>query len=222
MNSSKKIILMCLIPAVLTVFFIFWFTVPAVSQCLKLNKQITNKKIAIKKTKITVASLETNKKLANRLEEMNAGLIGFNAEFPAEFRDEILLIDLEIFANEAANRIVGLQSLGEREIEIIDPEDKDKKKKRRRKKEKTLPPLQIMEKPFDINTVAYYSELIDFVDFLETYQRKVNINGISAKIFDDGTDSLDPRIDLKIRASTYKSVINEIKEEEEKDEQPKK
>ncbi len=221
MNDSKKIIIMCLIPTVLTILFIVLFTVPAVKEYFKLSKQIEQKKLAIKNTKVIVEMLKANKGIANELEKINTQLIGFDVEFPTEFRDEILLIDLEIFANEAINRIVGLQTFAEREVEIIDPNEDPKERKRKKlKKEQELPPVQIIQKPFDINTVAYYSELIDFVDFLETYQRKVNIEGITAKIFNDDNQNPNPRIDLTIKASTYKSIINNAREN--KDEQPKK
>jgi len=221
MNNTKKIVILCLVPAILTIFFIVGFTVPAVNQYFKLSKQIEQKKLAIKNTKATVEMLKANKNLAKELERINTQLIGFDVEFPTEFRDEILLIDLEIFASEAVNRIVGLQSFSEREMEIIDPkETPEERKKKKLKKDPEMPPVQIIEKPFDINTVAYYSELIDFVDFLETYQRKVNIDSISAKIFNDDNQNPNPRIALTIKASTYKSIANNAREN--KDEQSKK
>ncbi|OGI02168.1 MAG: hypothetical protein A2Y25_04830 [Candidatus Melainabacteria bacterium GWF2_37_15] len=220
MKDLKKIIFMCSVPVLLTIIFIVWFTVPAISECFGLNKQITKEKLSIKTLQGNVEKLRVNKRLANELDKLNAELAGFDIEFPQEFRDEIFLIDLEIFANEATNRIVELQSSSEKNIEITAPNAKPTTKKTRKRtdsKDEELLPVQIIEKPFDINTVAYYNEIISFVKFLESYQRKININGISAKIHKDDSESLNPKIEMRIAASVYKSVITEIKEENSKD-----
>jgi len=225
MKDLRKIVLMCLIPVLLTIIFIACFTVPAITQYMGLTKKINQEKSSIKETQSRVEELRANKKLANELAKLNTALAGFDVEFPEEFRDEIFLIDLEIFANEAVNRIVQLQSSSEKNIEITDPnapETAKKSKKRAQVKDEELLPVQIIEKSFDINTVAYYSEIINFVRFLESYQRKINISGISAKIFKDDTESLNPKIEIKIAASVYKSVINEIKEENSKNAEIKK
>lgn len=221
MDNTKKTILMCLIPVALTIFFIVQFTVPAISKYFNLNKQIEQEKVAIKNIKSKLNLLRANKSMAQELERLNTELIGFDVEFPSDFRDEILLIDFEIFANEAVNRIVGIKTSVEQEVEIIDPNavPDNKKMASRRKKEEPVKPVRIIEKTFDVNTVAYYNELIDFVKFLENYQRKINIKSITAEIFDDDSENPNPRIDLQIQASAYKSVINN--KEEENDEKSK-
>lgn len=222
MDNTKKIILMCTIPVVLTILFIVLFTVPAVSQYFDLTAKIKKHEKIIKSTKSSISLLKSNKKLADDLEKLNTELIGFDIEFPQAYQDEVLLIDLEVFANQSMNRIVELKSMSEKKIEIKNPEEENKKKKRRRKREKVVPPLEIMEKPFNINTVAYYNEIIDFVKFLESYQRKVNIRGITAQIFSEDKENINPRVEMKIAASSYKSIINDVvDEEEDKKEKPK-
>ena len=219
MNNLKKIIFMSLIPTVLTIFFVVQFTIPAVKKYLNIKEELKQEKLTFENTKINIKKLKANKQLLNELNKLNTELIGFNVEFPSRFKDEILLIDLEIFANESVNRIVELKSLREKEVEIITPEKEaeknaEKNKRRRRvKKEEIKLPVQIIEKSFEINTVAYYNEIINFVKFLESYQRKINISSISAKVFNDDKENINPRIELKIQGSVYKSIINDISDD---------
>lgn len=221
--KSKKLIFLILIPIALTLFFIVKFTLPVVKDYFDLKKDIKKETIAIKNLEKSIKTLKANKSLENELEKLNLELFGFDIEFPSEFKDEILLIDLEMFADEATNKIVELQSSNEKEIKIVNPDEEENKTKRRSrrsrrsKQEEVIPPLEITEKSFSINTVAYYSQIIDFVGFLENYQRKININGISAKVFNEDKDNPNPRIELQIDGSTYKSKINKLQNNDEKE-----
>lgn len=211
MTDLKKLILMSLIPAILTIFFVVKFTVPAVKEYLSLKKQIKTEKSAIKNVKSNIQALKTNKILQEKLNKFNDKLTGFDVEFPEEFKDEILLIDLEIFADETLNKILKVRSLPEKQIKIIDPlkvEPKNKRPCRKIAEQEEIKPVTIMEKPLEINTVAYYSEIIDFVTFLENYQRKINIEGIYTSVFGEDKNSSNPRIEVKIKGSIYKSTVN--------------
>ncbi len=209
MNNLKKLIILSIIPVILTIFFVIKFSIPSVQEHLTLKKSIKAEKTALKNTKNNIKTLKENKKLSAKLNKLNSKLAAFEVEFPDQFKDEILLIDLEKFANKTTNRIIKLESQRGKELKIIDPEEeKLGKKKRRRKEPASVPPVKIIEKPFEISTIAYYNEIIDFITFLENYQRKINIEGIYTKVFDDDKDSSNPKVELTIKGYTYKSVIN--------------
>lgn len=212
MDSLKKLILMSLIPALLTIFFVVKFTIPSVKTYFELKKDIKKETIAINDLKTNIESLKANQALISKLEGLNSELIGFDVEFPKEFGDEILLIDLELFADEAVNRILKVRSMPEADVEIIDPSKVGEKKKKRasrrgKEEKKDKGPVSIMEKPLELATVAHYKEIIEFVNFLENYQRKINIQGIYTDVFNDDRKVSDPRVHLKIKGSIYKSEI---------------
>ena len=172
MNNLRKIILMSLIPALLTIFFIVQFTMPSVKEYFNLKKEIKSEKAAIKDIKINLEKLNMNKKLVNKLNELNIELAGFDTEFPSTFKDEILLIDLEMFADKTINHIVKVASKPIKNVEIIDSSKPKIKNTGYRKTEKQeILPVTVIEKPFELSTVAYYNQIIDFVTFLEDYQR---------------------------------------------------
>ncbi len=212
MKSPKKIIFLSLIPTFLTIFFIVQFTIPSIKEYLKLKKQIKQEKQLIKETKSNIKVLKANQTLLHKLNRLNSELTGFDEEFPKKYRDEILLIDFEIFADKAVNRIFKVRSLPEVHVKIIDPSKpqvETKKRSRRITKEpEQVKPVTIMEKPLEISTVAYYNEIIDFINFLEDYQRKVNIEGIYTNAFNQDKSNPNPRVELNIKGSVYKSRIN--------------
>ncbi|HSA05583.1 MAG TPA: hypothetical protein P5556_00230 [Candidatus Gastranaerophilales bacterium] len=215
MNSLKKIIFLGLIPVFLTAFFIVQFTIPGVKEYFKLEKQIKSENMAIEELQNNVEGLRKNKKLLNALNKLNTELADYEIEFPSEFKDEILLVDLELFANESVNKITKVTSQSEKEIDINNPLKQSVKKKTRnskkQKNEEEKPLISIMEKTFEINTIAYYSEVIDFISFLENYQRKIYIEGIHTEVFSDDKSRLNPRVELIIKGSIYKSAVNEKK-----------
>ncbi len=212
MNNLKKIILLSLIPTFLTVFFVAKFTIPSVKQYFKLKEQIDSEKIVIKEIKSNIKVLKANKMLLDKLNRLKAELTGFDVEFPSELKDEILLIDLEMFANKTINKIFKVRSMPEVEVKITDPsKQKTENKNRSRRtvnKPEEVKPVTIMQKPLEINTVAYYNEIIDFVTFLEDYQRKVNIEGIYTNVFNEDKDMPNPRVELNIKGNIYKSTVN--------------
>ncbi len=86
---------------------------------------------------------------------------------------------------------------------------KKRKKEGKKKNQEETQPVTIMEKPFEITTVAYYNEVIEFVSFLEDYQRKVNIDSVFTEVFNDDKNKPNPRVELKIKGSVYKSKLNQ-------------
>jgi hypothetical protein len=62
----------------------------------------------------------------------------------------------------------------------------------------------------EITTVAYYNQIIDFIKYLENYQRKINIDSISTKVFEQDKLRPNPRVELKINGSIYKSTVNDL------------
>jgi len=212
MNNLRKIILMSLIPVLLTIFFIVQFTVPSVKEYFNLKKEIKSEKTEIKDIKSNLERLNANKKLVSKLNGLNIELADFDTEFPSTFKDAILLIDLEMFADKTINHIVRVISKPEKTIDIIDPSSPKKKNRRRRRrnnnKEKAVPPVTVIEKPFELSTVAYYNQIIDFVTFLEDYQRKIDIQSIYTQVFSEDKDNPNPKVELKIKGNIYKSIIN--------------
>ncbi len=219
MTSSKKIFLIGLIPVILIVCFIVLVVTPSVENYFEIQEQVKAEKTEIENTKTLIVGLKNNVKTFKQIEELNKELADFSIEFPEFFEDEIVLIDFEQFAVMTTNKILVLNSKKEQEIKIRNPEKekaaKKKKKKRKKKNQpEEIPLVRIIEKPFELKTVAYYNEVIDFINLLDSYQRKVVIKGISAKIFKEDKENPNPRVELVIKGSTFKSVIQKIQDEQ--------
>jgi hypothetical protein len=219
MKNLKKILILSIILAILTVFFVMRFTVPSVQKFMSLKKELAQEKSDISTVKASIEDLKQNKLLENSLKKMDIELKDFDSEYPSEFSGEILLIDLETFAQESLNRMLSLQLLTEKETNFATPDEEKAKTQSgqasaesttRVKVEKPVPPLMIMEKPIEITTVAYYSQIVDFITYLENYERKINIDSVSTKVFDQDKAHPNPRVELKINGSIYKSVINNV------------
>ncbi len=215
MKNLKKILILSIILAILTAFFVTRFTVPSVHKFMDLKKELAQEKIDINSLKANIENLKQNKLLENNLKKINRDLENYDIEFPPEFEGEVLLIDLETFSNESLNKMLSLQLLAERETNYATPDEEKAKTKssesnKAKQAEKPVSPVVIMEKPLEITTVAYYSQIIDFIKHIESYQRKVNIDSISTKVFEQDKMRPNPRVELKINGSIYKSTINDL------------
>ena len=215
MKNLKKILILSIILAILTAFFVTRFTVPSVQKFMDLKKELAQAKIDINTVKDNIENLKQNKLLENNLKNINRELENYDIEFPSELGGEVLLIDLETFSNESLNKMLSLQLLAERETNYAAPEEEKAKTKssqsaKAKKEEKPVSPVVITEKPLEIATVAYYSQIIDFIKYLENYQRKININSISTKVYDQDKMRPNPRVELKINGSIYKSTVNDL------------
>lgn len=214
MNKSRKTLLIVLMPALLTLYFIARVLFPAIGEYSKVMEQFKETKKTYQETQASIEDLQNNKKVLSELSELNKQVSDFDIQVPSEFQDEFLLVDLEKFSKSTLTRIISLDSKKEKEISIKNSaDDKDKKSKKKsknkkqskKKKEKALP-LIIYEKPFEIKTVGYYNNEIKFINLLENYQRKFVINGVSAQISKNDENNPNPRIELTIEGSTFKAV----------------
>ena len=215
MKNSKKTILITLIPAALTLYFITQILFPAIGNYNDLRNKFIETKNLCKETQASIEQLNNNKKLLKETEELNNQVADFDVQVPSEFEDEFFLVDLGKFSINTSTIIISLDSKQEKEFEITNPnENKDKiskkrsVKRRQKKEERPVYPLTIYEKPFEIKTLGNYNRIINFVSCLENYQRKFIINGVSAQISKNDETNPNPKIELTIEGSTFKSEKN--------------
>ena len=225
MKNSKKTILITLLPAVLTLYFISQVLVPAIGNYKDLREKFNETKILYKETQAKIEQLQNNKKLLKETAELNNQVADFDIQIPSEFEDEFFLVDLGKFSIDTQTKILSLNSKKEKAVEIINPNDeqnkistKNKKKKRKKQEEQPASPLTIYEKSFEIKTLGNYNQIINFVSILENYQRKFIINGVSAQISKNDETNPNPKIELTIEGSTFKSTKNLAVSESEKTE----
>lgn len=214
MKNSKKTLLITLIPAALTLYFITQVLFPAIQNYIDLTNKFNETRNSYKETQASVNQLQNNEKILKEIEELNNKVADFDIQIPSEFEDEFFLVDLGKFSINTATKIIALDTKTEKEFKIINQTDKQNntsnKTKHRRKKleEEPVYPLTIYEKPFEIKTLGNYNKIINFVSCLENYQRKFIINGVSAQISKNDESNPDPKIELKIEGSTFKAVRN--------------
>ena len=214
MKNSKKTILITLIPAALTLYFITQVLCPAIQNYNDLRNKFIETKNTYKETQTSVEQLQNNKKILTELAELNNQVADFDIQIPSEFEDEYFLVDLGKFSINTATKIIALDSKKEKPFEITNPNDdqnktsKKRKSKRMKQEEQPVYPLTIYEKPFEIKTLGHYNKIINFVSRLENYQRKFIINGVSAEISKNDEANPNPKIELKIEGSTFKAVKN--------------
>ena len=215
MKNSKKTILIALIPAALTLYFISQVLFPAIGNYNDLREKFNEAKNLHTSTQASIEQLQNNKKLLKENEELNNQVADFDIQVPSEFEDEFFLVDLSKFSINTTTTIIALDSKNEKAFEIINPnvgQDKSSKKKskskRKKQEEQPVSPLTIYEKPFEIKTLGHYNQIINFVSCLENYQRKFIINGVSAQISKNDEKNPNPKIELTIEGSTFKAVKN--------------
>lgn len=225
MNKHKKAILIILLPAVMTLYFIFWILVPSIQNLIELKDKFKQTKATYNQQYAQVQTLKNNKKLIKEIAEINSKVSDFDIQMPSEFQDEFLLVDLSTFSVKTKTKIISLDAKTEKEVKIANSNDDKKKKKRKKgkKEEKSNSPLNILEKPFEFKVLGHYNSTITFVKMLESYQRKFIINGISAQISKNDERNPNPKIELTITGSTYKSLENPnfLEPEDKKEEKSK-
>jgi len=222
MKYSKKTLLITLLPAAVTLYFITQVLVPSVNNYNEQRSKYDEAKQLCEETQTSIDELQNNKKLLKEAAELNNQTADFDIRIPSEFQDEFFLADLGKFSAGTATQIISLDSKNENEFTISNPADdknkisKKKKKSRRKKAEDTpLLPLTIYEKTFEIKVLGHYNQVINFVDTLENYQRKFIINGVSVEISKSDDKNPNPKIELKIEGSTFKQVRNSESEKTE-------
>jgi len=213
MENSKKIIYITLIPALLTLYFIVRILIPAFGEYGDLRSKYLETQDSYQETQESVDKLKDNKKYLAEIEKLNERVFDFDIQVPSDFQDEYFLVDIGKFSQVSSAKIITVNAKAEKEYKISPPaskdDKKDKKKKRKKKSDKKKDasenPLVIYEKPFEIKVLGSYKQVIKFVQSLENYQRKFLITGVSAEIAKDDDTKANPRIELTIEGSTFKS-----------------
>jgi Tfp pilus assembly protein PilO len=163
-------------------------------------------------------SLNNNNGLLKKIKELNQELGNFDINVPSEDNLSILLIDLEKFAESFNVKVLSLNSKPETEKELIDPKKKSKSTKPVRKK-KTLSPLYSI--PLEISAIGYYQDILNFIDTLENYERKVIIDSIRVENYKEDKFTSNPRVEITINCEIYRFNNQNIELTENKDQDNK-
>lgn len=223
MSKSQKIILISILPALLTLVFIVYFVAPAIGNMNKLKGELKEEQLAYAETQSKVESLKQDKKLLKKVEELRIKLFNFDTQVPAEDELAILLVDLEKFSKAFNVKVYTLNSGAEKTLEIIDPkeqlsEDKTKAKNTRKARKKVEDkPVTLVKIPLEIMVMGYYSDVLNFINTLENYQRKTSIESILVSNYRKDKDNIKPRVELTINCAVYKLISNENTESEQED-----
>jgi len=211
MDRTKRVLILSLMPVFLTVIFIMNFVVPAVIKLDKLNKEVKQEKLAYIETKSQLDAFNTNSRLYKNITELRQKLGDFDVRVPAEDDLSILLIDLEKFAESFNIKVTGFNSKSETEKEIIDPK-KEKPKSTNSVRKKPAPsPLYTIS--LEISAVGYYNDILNFINTLENYGRKVVISSVKVEDYKEDKNTSNPRVQITINCEAYKfdsQVLNEL------------
>jgi type IV pilus assembly protein PilO len=230
MKKSKKILYLSFIPLALVMVFVLYIIIPVFND-LNLNEQnVENQKIQIENAKIKLEKAEQDQKLIDEVTEMENKLGIFDLQVPERKELEIMLVDIEKFATDSGDKILGLNASPEKIVEITDPtKDKDdtsvkssdkkekktqKTKSRKKKDKKDQGPIILQEIPLEINVLGYYPQIVRFIKKLENYERKIVIESVEARDYNKDSEQASPRIEMKITAKIFILTKNDIIQEQ--------
>ncbi|EKE02683.1 MAG: hypothetical protein ACD_20C00346G0010 [uncultured bacterium] len=211
MNKSRKIILISLFPALITLVVIVYFIMPAVANMNQLKDDLKVEKQAYSDTQAQVESLRNNKKLLKEVQELKDKLAGFEIKVPSEDDLAILLVDMGKFSKSFNVSVFSVGTGAEKVIKIEDPnEPKETKKKSTRRKAKEteaeVAPITLSTIPVQIKVIGYYPDVMNFINALENYQRRITIDSIS--IMNCGKETIRPKVEVQISSAVYKLTEN--------------
>ena len=210
MNKSRKIILISLFPALITLVVIIYFIMPAVANMNQLKDDLKVEKQAYSDTQAQVESLRSNKKLLKQVQELKDKLAGFEIKVPSEDDLAILLVDMGKFSKSFNVSVFSVGTGAEKVIKIEDPnEPKETKKNTRRKAkeaEAEVTPITLSTIPVQIKVIGYYPDVMNFINALENYQRRITIDSIS--IMNCGKETIRPKVEVQISSAVYKLTEN--------------
>ena len=223
MDKSKKILLLSLLPVLLTIIFILYVLVPSIGNFSKVSGELKSEKAAFSMDQNELQALKSNKKLIYDVENLRNELADFDVMVPEEDNLAILLVDLEKFANSFNVKLIAMDSAKEKEIRIADSKKaQDKAKTKRNKKsnkEKGSISAKLIEIPVEIKVLGRYPDVLNFINNLERYQRRITINGISVSNYKKDKDVSKSRVQMDINSVIYKlekeiDNSNELKKED--------
>jgi len=205
MDRSKKILILSLIPVFLTIIFIVYFVVPTVTKLNDLNKEFKQEKSSYIESKSQLDALNNNGSLFKNIAELKQKLGDFDVKVPAEDDLSVLLIDLEKFAVSFNVKVIGFNSKPETEKEIIDPKKKQPKTTTPVRKKPVASPFYSIS--LEISAVGYYKDILNFINTLENYGRKIAINSVKVENYKEDKISSNPRVQMTIDCDIYRFDI---------------
>lgn len=140
-----------------------------------------------------------------------------------------MLVDIENFAINTNNKILGLSASSEKTVEVnyqptenknssVKSTKKKSSKRKKRGNKKEQDPFILQEIPIEIKVLGYYPNIIKFIQKLENYQRKIVIEAVEAKDYNKEANETTPRVEMKINAKIFTFKKNaEFKQEEKND-----
>ena len=205
MNNSKKLLLLSLLPGLLTVMFILYVLVPAISKIDNTKQNLESEKAAYTDTQNKIDSFKANNRLFNEVQDLKATLADFDIKVPPKDELAIFLYDVEKFAGASKIKVSSVTTKAQNPVEIIDPAKvaKENATANRKKKKTDVAPANLVEIPMEIMVIGYYPDVINFIKTLEAYQRRVMINGVMVSNFRDDKDKAVPRVQMTIDCSVY-------------------
>jgi Tfp pilus assembly protein PilO len=213
MNKSKKMIIICLFPALLTIIFMIYVMFPCIGKLGEVKDGLDQEKADFSQTQDRLISVQNNKKLSQDVQELRSRLADFDVKVPDEDDMAVLLVDLDKFARSFNARIISLNTDMEKNVEIIDPKQQALNKKRKVRKLEQSSPIQLTEIPLEVTVIGLYPDLLNFINALEHYQRKVSINGVSISDYKEDREVTSSKVQLVIKASIYKLTRQVITKE---------
>ncbi|MDD3013438.1 MAG: hypothetical protein PHC34_07015 [Candidatus Gastranaerophilales bacterium] len=211
MDRTKRILVLSLIPMLLTLIFIIYLVVPTVTMFNGLNKEFKQEKSSYIEDKGKLDTFNNNNNLLKNIEELKQKLGNFDVNVPSEDDLSILLIDLEKFAESFNVKVIGLNSKFEAEKEIIDPKIKKPKTTHPVRKKHVPSPLYSIS--LEISAVGYYQDILNFINTLENYERKVAISGVKVENYREDKNTSNPRVQMTINCEVFKFNSQDEKEE---------
>ncbi len=216
------------IPILLTMLICIFMLFPGLGKHNEASEGLKKEENVNKKLVANIEKLKKNKKLTEEINKLKDELKNIEYEIPRKKEQAILLVDLEKFANTSKVNITSLESKRVK-VENLEKESKKDPKKKlnrraRQKKEKIKSRIQLESIFYNLKLTGTYPHVINFIDHLENYQRKSNINSIDLLICEDKLNpNLDnPQIKLDIVFENYKFIKNKIPDPKKKDKKRKK
>jgi len=208
MDRTKKILLISIIPAALTLLFIIYILVPSIDKMNLASSELSKANNAFEENQVLYNDLKEKSRFNRELEDLKVKLADFDVKVPAENDLPILLYDLERFADSTNIRISNFKAEREKKLIIVDPkEEKKLKKKNTRKKsdkKSSENPYDFAAIPVKLIITGQYLNTLKFINILQNYGRKIYIEDITVSENKPNDFSSRPDVEMQINLKIYK------------------
>ena len=208
MQSSKRILLISLLPGLITIVFIIYIVVPAIGRMNTAKENLLSERTDYASIQAKISSFKSDTALLNKVQQLKDELPDFDIKVPQKDELAILLYDTEKFAKNKKVKISSLTTKTPKSIEIIDNKAKTNTSNSQKKKKTDDAPAKLIEIPIEIVVIGYYPDILQFIGSIENYQRKIMVNGVSIQNFSEDKDKGVPRVQMTIDCSVYTFYIN--------------